>query len=56
MDTEIRQALAIIEKRLDTLEEKIDAIADDVNDMREDIPSGLDEELSEIKSILIQTT
>lgn len=54
MDTNIKEVLAIIEKRLDAMEEKIDAIADEVNEIKEDIPSDLDEELGEIKSLLIQ--
>lgn len=54
MNTDIREALAIIEKRLDTLEEKIDAIAEEVNEMKADLPPDLDEDLSEIKSLLIQ--
>jgi hypothetical protein len=40
--------------KLKSLEEKIEIIADEVNEVKEYIPATLDEDLSEIKSILMQ--
>jgi len=54
MDTEIKAALVMIEKKLEAIEERVEAIADEVNDIKEDLPANLDEDVSEIKSLLIQ--
>jgi archaellum component FlaC len=54
MATDVKEALVFIERKLESIEKKVEAIADDVNEMREDIPTNLDEDLSEIKSLLVQ--
>jgi hypothetical protein len=54
MDTGIKASLVMIEKKLEAIEERVDSIADEVNDIKEDLPSNLDEDISEIKSLLIQ--
>jgi len=54
MDAEVKAALATIEKKLEAIEERVESIADEVSDIKEDLPSNLDEDLSEIKSLLIQ--
>lgn len=56
MVPDMREAFAIIEKKLEAIEEKVETIAEDVNEMKEDIPISLDDDLSEIKSLLIQIT
>jgi hypothetical protein len=54
MDTEIKAALVMIGKKLEAIEERVEAIADEVSDIKEDLPTNLDEDVSEIKSLLIQ--
>ena len=54
MDSNLKEALTVIEQKLDILEEKIDIITDEVNEIKEYIPTTLDEDLTEIKSLLIQ--
>jgi len=54
MDTEIKASLVMLEKKLEAMEERIEVIADEVSDIKEDLPSNLDEDISEIKSLLIQ--
>jgi archaellum component FlaC len=54
MDTQIKASLVMIEKKLEALEERIEVIADEVSELKEDLPTNLDEDLSEIKSLLIQ--
>jgi hypothetical protein len=56
MDPEIKQALLFMGKKLESLEDKLDAITDKLDDLREDIPPDMDEDLSEIKAILVQNT
>jgi peptidoglycan hydrolase CwlO-like protein len=56
MDSEVRDALVFIEKKLESIEEKIDSIAEEIDEAKEYIPTALDEDLAEIKSILIQIT
>jgi hypothetical protein len=54
MEPELKEILIVFEKKLESLEEKIEIIADEVNEVKEYIPATLDEDLSEIKSILMQ--
>ncbi|BBO67652.1 hypothetical protein DSCA_15820 [Desulfosarcina alkanivorans] len=54
MDSDLRDALAVLEKKLEAIEEKIDILADDVEEIKEMLPTTLDEDLSEIKSTLMQ--
>ncbi|MGD8701354.1 MAG: hypothetical protein PVG51_04430 [Desulfosarcina sp.] len=54
MDSDLKEALSVLEQKLDILEEKIDIITDEVNEIKEYIPTTLDEDLTEIKSLLIQ--
>lgn len=56
MDAEIKAALVMIEKKLEAIEERVEAIADEVSDIKEELPANLDEDVSEIKSLLIQMT
>ena len=54
MEPGLKETLAVLEKKLEALEEKVDIITDELNEIKEYIPTTLDEDLSEIKSILIQ--
>ena len=54
MEPELKETLAVLEKKLESLEEKIEDIAEELNEIKEYIPTTLDEDLSEIKSILMQ--
>ena len=54
MEPDLKDVLVVLEKKLEAIEERIDIIVDEVNEIREYIPTTLDEDLSEIKSILIQ--
>jgi prefoldin subunit 5 len=56
MDSEVRDALVFIEKKLESIEEKIDTVADALDEFKEYIPATLDDDLVEIKSFLIQMT
>jgi len=56
MDSDVREALVFIEKKLESIEEKIDTIADEIDEFKEYIPATLDGDLAEIKSFLIQMT
>ncbi len=50
MEPELKETLAVLEKKLESLEEKIEDIAYELNEIKEYIPTTLDEDLSEIKS------
>ncbi|MGD9307891.1 MAG: hypothetical protein PVG51_02065 [Desulfosarcina sp.] len=54
MESEIEETLIVLEKKLESLEENFEIIADEVNEVKEYIPATMDEDLSEIKSILMQ--
>ena len=54
MESDLKETLTVLEQKLETLEEKIDIITDELNEIKEYIPTTLDEDLSEIKSILMQ--
>jgi hypothetical protein len=56
MDSEVRDALVFMEKKLESIEEKIDTIVDAMDEFKEYIPATLDDDLAEIKSLLIQMT
>jgi prefoldin subunit 5 len=55
MDTDVREAIIFLEKKIEAIETKIDSITDMVAEIKEGVPEGLDDELSEIKSLLINT-
>ena len=54
MDSDLKEALVVLEKKLEAIEEKVEILADEVEEIKELLPTTLDEDLSEIKSILIQ--
>lgn len=54
MDSDIKEAIAALGKKLELIEEKINMIADEVVEIKDEIPANLDEDLEEIKSLLIQ--
>lgn len=54
MEADIKKALDLIVTKMDQLEEKVDAISDELEEIKENIPISLDEDLTEIKSLLIQ--
>ena len=54
MEPQLKETLVVLEKKLESLEEKLEIIADEVNEIKEYLPTTLDEDLSEIKSILMQ--
>jgi len=55
MDIDVREAIIFLEKKIEAIETKIDSITDKVDEIRESIPDDLDGEISEIKSILMNT-
>jgi hypothetical protein len=56
LDSDVREALVLIEKKLESIEEKIDTVADALDEFKECIPATLDDDLAEIKSFIIQLT
>jgi hypothetical protein len=54
MDSDIKEALAALGKKLELIEEKISMIADELVEIKDEIPANLDEDVEEIKSLLIQ--
>jgi hypothetical protein len=54
MDSDLKNTLVVLEKKLEAIEEKVDILADEVEEIKELLPTTLDEDLSEIKSILMQ--
>jgi hypothetical protein len=54
MGSDLKDTLAVIEKKLEAIEEKVDILADEVEEIKEFLPTTLDEDLSEIKSILMR--
>lgn len=56
MDSDVREVLVFIEKKLESIEEKIDTIVDEIDEIKEYVPATLDDDLAEIKSLLVQMT
>lgn len=56
MDSDIREALVLMQQKIESIGEKIDMIADEVNEIKEYLPDSLDEDLTEIKSLMMQVT
>jgi chaperonin cofactor prefoldin len=54
MESKLKESLAVLEKKLEALEEKIDIISDEISEIKEYIPTTLEEDLSEIKSMILQ--
>ena len=54
MDADVRQTLLLLGNKLASLEEKIDTLTDKIEELKEDIPPDLDEDISEIKAMLMQ--
>lgn len=54
MDSDLKDTLVVLEKKLEAIEEKVGTIAEEVEEIKEFLPTTLDEDLSEIKSILLQ--
>jgi hypothetical protein len=54
MDTDIKESIETLGMILERIEEKINMLGDEVVEIKDEIPANLDEDLEEIKSLLIQ--
>jgi archaellum component FlaC len=55
MDADLKKTLEKIWEKLIELESKVETISNDIEEIRSDLPSSLDSDIQEIKSLVIQT-
>jgi len=55
MDADLKKTLEKIWEKLIEIESKVEMISNDIEEIRSDLPSSLDSDIQEIKTLVLQT-